>query len=229
MSTNNRTLQQLLDEIELLIEYAAPPDRQQEARQFAHHYGNDRLALALLHHFYSFLPEAEEDAVVRIAVIDARQGIFLMLATTLQAEYLYLVNAEEARLVGNLKEGLADGEIRSFFGWRDEEAFQRAAAGFSSLPDYDPAAFSENRCPVCSVAAGEFHIMGCPVEICPWCGGQLTGCNCRFTQLGREQLDSDSHIDELYEKAARKGRIPFDPQAHSPAYFSLSERMKGNK
>jgi len=229
MSNENKTLKELLAEIDLLIEYAAPEERKQEARQFARHYANDRLALALLHHFYSFLPQAEEDAVVKIALIDGRQGIFLMLATTLQAEYLYLVNAEEARLVGNVKEGLADGEIRTFFGWRDEEAFQRAAAGFSSLPAYDAAAFNENRCPVCAVTAGEYHIMGCPVEICPWCGGQLTDCNCRFTQLGREQLDSDSHIDELYEKAARKGRIPFDPQKHAPSYFSLGKHLQGGK
>jgi hypothetical protein len=226
-TTTNKTLKEQLAEIDLLITYAAPDDRQHEARCLVRRYETDQLALRLLHHFYSYLPEAQEDAVTQIVLIESRQGIFLMLvSTSLPAEYLYLVNTEEAVFLGSLNEGLPDEEIRTFFGWRDEGAFHRAAAEFSSLPEYEPASQEENRCPVCSVAAGEFHIMGCPVEVCPWCSGQLTRCNCRFTLLNRERIDSDNHIDELYERATKAGRLPYDPQGQAPGYFSVEDQLK---
>jgi len=225
-TTTNKTLKEQLEEIDLLITYAAPNDRQHQARGLVRRYEADQLALRLFHHFYSYLPEAQEDAITQIVVIESRQGIFLMLVSTLLAEYLYLVNTEEAVFLGNLDGGLPDEEIRTFFGWLDEEAFQRAAKEFSSLSEYEPASLEENRCPVCSVSAGEFHIMGCPVEICPWCNGQLTRCNCRFNLLNRERIDSDCHIDELYEKVIKAGRLPYDPQGQSPGFPHLKEHLK---
>ena len=33
-------------------------------------------------------------------------------------------------------------------------------------------------CNDCNAAHGNYHHMGCDVERCPKCGGQLIGCNC---------------------------------------------------
>jgi hypothetical protein len=33
-------------------------------------------------------------------------------------------------------------------------------------------------CHDCAVVKGQFHVVGCDVERCPLCGGQLIGCEC---------------------------------------------------
>jgi len=33
-------------------------------------------------------------------------------------------------------------------------------------------------CHDCAVIKGELHVLGCDVERCPLCGGQLIGCEC---------------------------------------------------
>jgi hypothetical protein len=35
------------------------------------------------------------------------------------------------------------------------------------------------RCPACGAKAGDYHVLGCDVEQCPYCGGQLISCDCR--------------------------------------------------
>jgi len=75
-------------------------------------------------------------------------------------------------------------------------------------------------CPVCAVGVGEYHTLGCPVEVCPWCEGQLTYCNCRFEQLDLEQLDDEADIERLLEKLEATGRIAFD-SAQRPAYPTM--------
>jgi hypothetical protein len=34
-------------------------------------------------------------------------------------------------------------------------------------------------CPDCAAGVGEYHVLGCDVEQCPYCGGQLIFCDCR--------------------------------------------------
>lgn len=221
-----KTLSTLLDELRLLVQYSAPEEHRSEAIALAERYQNDRIALSILHTFYSFLPEAEEDWIDTLRLVAEKQGIFLICASSMLSAYLYLVGSEETVFCGPLEEGITDGEILSFYGWNDLTDFQKHCRQEQSLPEYQPVAEDHKRCPVCAVAEGECHIMGCPVEICPWCGGQLIHCNCRFQKTGRAAFTSDSHLDELYEKLSQTGRIPFNPANQSPAPAAVKDAAK---
>jgi hypothetical protein len=39
-------------------------------------------------------------------------------------------------------------------------------------------------CPDCDAEPGAFHVLGCDVEQCPYCGGQLISCDCRAQEHG---------------------------------------------
>ncbi|MEW6427252.1 MAG: hypothetical protein AB1568_04360 [Thermodesulfobacteriota bacterium] len=208
-------LADLRRQTEELLRFAAPAEHRQAAMSFLHRYGEDVIGLRLLHFFYSYLPEGLDDAVVRLEILGRRQGFFLLRATTLLHGYLYLVTAEETVFLGRAEEGLGDGEILEFFGWRSPEEFSRELAR-AQPAEYLGLGVDPESCPVCLVRQGEIHILGCPVEICPWCGGGLTRCNCRFDRLQRTSMDRDAHLDALAALLEKKGRIPFSSATQSP-------------
>lgn len=43
---------------------------------------------------------------------------------------------------------------------------------------------SSPKCHDCGVEEGEVHWYGCEVEVCPFCGEQLIGCDCKYRALG---------------------------------------------
>lgn len=53
-------------------------------------------------------------------------------------------------------------------------------------------------CHDCGVREGEIHRLGCDMEQCPFCGGQLISCFCQ--NLGAK---------EQFEAVTAKGRIPY--------------------
>jgi hypothetical protein len=218
-----QTIHERIEEIKLLMDYAVPAAHRQECLKLLSAYESDPIALNLLHNFYSYLPEAREDGVKDLRMLARRQGNFLLAALTFQTGYYYLANVEHAEFLGEHSDGIWEEEVLDFFELGSRNDFRRQHQDLSRLPPYRPAHRDSALCPVCSATAGELHTLGCPVEVCPWCGGQLTRCNCRFIQLGRASLDQESQLEALAEKLAEKGRIPYEPASQRPAYPTVEE------
>ena len=212
------TLNQRLADIKLLMQYAVPLADLTKATTLVEKHDTDSVALNIFHAFYSYLPEGLEDAITVLRLLDRRQGTFLICATTAQNDYLYLATGEQAEFLGPLSEGIWEEEVLDFFNYENREDFLKKHADLSTFPVYVPAHLHNDLCPFCHVADGELHTLGCPVEICPWCGGQLTSCSCRFTLLGRSDLKSETQLEELLMQLNKKGRTPFSAEEHRPAY-----------
>ena len=213
-----KTLKERKEAIKLFMEYSVPGELAGQAAVLLDRYEADIIGLNLFHSFYSCLPEGTEDAIEKLFLLTRRQGVFLLCASSSSGiNYHYMVNNEGAVLLGTLAEGIADRELLDFFGFKDNESFLSLGKDLSRIEEYEPSPEDRTLCPACQTAVGEYHILGCPVEICPWCNGQLTHCNCRFTRLDVENIKRESQIEKLQERLDVEGRIPFAKE-HSPAY-----------
>lgn len=57
-----------------------------------------------------------------------------------------------------------------------------------------------HRCSDCGVAPGGFHHLGCDLQRCPVCGGQMFTCGCRFDEDPPEDdwpEDEDDDAEEV--------------------------------
>ena len=65
------------------------------------------------------------------------------------------------------------------------------------------------RCGDCHALEGENHELGCDLEQCPFCGGQLISCDCCYEILnidGRLTLEQRMQWEHMLND---KGRVPF--------------------
>ena len=148
--------------------------------------------------------------------IVSRHGAYLLDVSTKNFQYLYFFNDDTPFYLGEKKDGIGDNEVLSFFGFSTNDEFLKTVDNRShQYADFKGKVSSF--CPACAVEAGEYHQLGCPVEICPWCDGQLNICNCRFEQLGVDEITEENEIDRLETLLNDKGRIPFS-EDHAPAY-----------
>lgn len=194
------------------MDYAVPENVRPEADDLIDIYHEDRIALTLLLEFYSFLPDAREEWIRELRLVNRHQGIFLLAAQTDRNRYLYLVSSEGIEFQGRLDDGFLAQELIDFFGYEDIEAFVTACSPFDNLPIYEPLQVDTEICPACHAASGEYHELGCPVEICPWCGGQLIHCDCRFEKMGLDAITSEAELAEFEVLLEERGRIPYSPE-----------------
>ena len=207
----------ILKEIELFVQYAVAEDMIDQAIALVAQYQHDRVALRLLHEFYRSLPEAREEPVSRLVLIDSHQGVLLLGVLTANFEYLYLVAEREVVFLGEKGETI-ESEILSFFGYTGQDEFDKACLHLQELEEYrSESRLAKMKCPVCSVFEGELHQLGCPVEICPWCDGQLSRCNCRFDQLGVEKIGDEEDVLKFRQLLVAKGRVRFIRE-QAPSY-----------
>lgn len=223
------TLKQRLDAVKLLMEYAVPKEHLEEATSLVEKHGADTISLNIFHTFYSYLPEAHDDYIKMLRLLARKEGTFLVCVSTGIDDYLYLATNERAEFLGPHAEGIYHEEVLHFFGFINKEAFIKAHKDLSRFPVYVPAHLHGDLCPLCLTAEGEYHTLGCPVEVCPWCEGQLTNCNCRFSQLGAETLTKDKQIDIFQKKLNKKGRIPFNAAHQRPGYPSDGKKNGSGK
>ncbi|MBU0946375.1 MAG: hypothetical protein KJ804_01545 [Proteobacteria bacterium] len=207
---NNEALQEQVGAIELLIRYAVAESEQNLALDFLRIFHKDSFALDIIQDYYRTLPEAREEPLVKISVLESKEQVFLLLLSTNKHHYFYLANDDGGLLLDEWEQGLSAPQVLSFFGYSDHDAFSKQHQSVESCREYVASErLNEDICPSCGAEAGSLHILGCPVEVCPWCGGQLSRCNCRFEQLDVEELTDEKMLNQLEECLANKGRIPY--------------------
>jgi len=199
-------------QIRKLMQYAAPEEQLESALDLLVIFRDDRIVLTVLHEFYSYLPDAEEDWVKELRLVGRKKGVFLLAAVASRDSYLYLVSSEGVEFHGSLLEGYLDNQLLDFFGFSSCDSFKEAGQDPENFPAYQPLQGDIDICPACHVATGEVHELGCPVEICPWCGGQLIGCSCRFEQLEKDEIADEQDLIRFEELLEQKGRVVYSPE-----------------
>lgn len=217
--TEMRKMQQ---ETELFIQYAVPEEMRKQAVALIVNYREDQQAMRLLHEFYRSLPEAREEPVIKLVQVDSHQGVLLLGAITINYAYLYLVTPAEVIFLGEKGEEI-EHDVVSFFGYTDKDELSKACQNLADREIYQSVDHAKKiLCPICLVFEGELHQLGCPVEVCPWCDGQLHRCNCRFDQLGVEVISDEKEILQFQQLLAARGRIRFTRE-QAPAYPSAGD------
>jgi hypothetical protein len=194
------------------MDYAVADADRAEAEDVLDIYHEDQIALTLLQEFYSTLPEVREDWVKEIRLVNRHHGMFLLAAVTARDSYLYLVSSEGLEFQGSMADGHLTQELLDFFGYESAEAFAAVCAAPELLAVYEPIQMDEGICPACHAVTGEMHELGCPVELCPWCGGQLIHCSCRYDQLGLDAISSEEELRAFEAILEERGRIPYAPE-----------------
>ncbi len=215
-----QTNKKLAEEIQIFIRYSVAENEQRLAEAALASYRQNGGALRVMKDFYARLPELRQEAVRKVSNIVVRRDACLVEVDTENFAYLYFCTATELIYLGEKKDGISDREVLRFFGQTaDNEFFAGTDTDAENgVSGYDQQEMDEKFfCPSCGVAEGAFHLLGCSVEICPWCDGQITYCNCRFEKLGVEEIDTERQLDRLEILLNEVGRIPFSAD-HAPSY-----------
>lgn len=217
-------IQQLIKEIKLFIRYAVTEQEIAAAEALVDRYQTDLRILRLLREYYVALPEAKEEPIVRLVQLVQRQGVFLFVAITPTTAHLYAISHDQVVWLGEYLSEL-DQETLAVFGFASHAEFLKICSPLIDLDEYPGRPLETwQECPACGVQEGEYHLLGCSVEVCPWCEGQLNKCNCRFEQLETEVIEREEQLEEFFELLTARGRIPFQQQ-QAPYYPGSSSGL----
>ena len=214
----------IMEEIEIYIQYAVAKHDLELAKNVISSYRNNERVLRLLREYYTVLPEAREEPVHKLVCLMEQGGVGLFVVVSTTYSYLYVVSVEEVLLLGEYQKEVPL-EVLSFFGYSSQEAFLKECPPSEDLVAY-PGGEDDSAqvCPACGVADGEEHLLGCIVEVCPWCAGTLNKCNCRFEQLKVEDIENEEQLETFSELLSAKGRIPYSKE-QKIAYPGTSEGL----
>ncbi|MDR3089075.1 MAG: hypothetical protein LBU39_04575 [Desulfobulbaceae bacterium] len=213
------------EELALFIDYAVRREEIALAKAFLAEHKDDQQAMPLISEFYTNLLEVSDEALLAIKPLQERRGLALFVLQTASRHYLAISDGAEARILGEYQVEELPAELLAHFGFKDNAAFVADCPKTTKLSDL--RSFTrEGRCPVCGVGESEPHILGCPVEICPWCDGQLIHCNCRFELMGVDEIEDEARLQAFEDILEAKGRIPFSRE-QSPAYPSAGHDSQG--
>lgn len=217
---------ELLEEIELYVQYAVQEQELDAARGVVTTYCENERILRLLREYYTVLPEAREEPVVKISCLMEQEGVGLFVLVCREHAYLYVVSPEEVLLLSEYQKD-APEEVLGFFGFSSQADFMKQCPDVDALKPYPcDKDVTDTGCPACGVADGEAHLLGCVVEICPWCAGTLSKCNCRFEQLKVDEIENEEQLEEFFDLLTAKGRIPYVME-QKVAYPGTSEGLDG--
>ena len=206
-------------DVTLLIEYGVHEADRDKALAVYARFKNNPTAVKLLHCYYAQLPEAREEMAVDLKVAAEKQGSMLAVLQTPQHVYLYLIADDQVVYLEEFGEGGIDFSILNHFDFSSVDDFQKKTGkDLGKLPSLVSDVSEETAvCVACGVKDEEYHILGCPVEQCPWCEAQLSRCNCRFDRLGVSSIEDEEQLDRFEELLDAKGRIPFKAE-QNPSY-----------
>lgn len=204
-------------DIKVLIQYAVKQEEYAEALAVVTRFSEHAAAEKIFRKYYLELPEGCEEMACDLKVIAENHGTLLCALQTKNHAYLYVGSRDQVQYIGNFDDGLDDEDILLHFGFANAKTFaKKTGSSCGDLPSLSRQKVRPN-CVICGAAVGELHVFGCLVEQCPWCDGQLNRCNCRFDQLGVEEIEDEEQLDRFEEILAAKGRIVFKPE-QSPSY-----------
>ena len=207
--TVTAALQHTLEEVDGFLTYAVSPADHTIAMKFVRSYEKDGTALRLFREHYSALPDAIEEPIEALYELASYQGVRCLLATSENGRFVYVVSSDKVIYVGCSVDMFSD-DLLKFIDKTDRAVFAQELEELKGFEPYLPIDKKGSAvCPTCGVQEGDVHLLGCVTEICPWCDGQLSKCNCRFEKLGVEEITTEEQVERFEELLADKGRVPF--------------------
>ena len=157
-------MDQLLEEIKLLIQYAVQQDEIEPAVELVERFCDEKIILSLFHEYYSTLPEAREEPIKRLAELASRKGVFLFVVSSTNHDYLYVVSGDQVVWLADYGSEVSV-EVLSFFDFQSQADFLKLCVPVQELKEYNGLEESvKDACPACGVLEGEEHFLLQSVE-----------------------------------------------------------------
>lgn len=96
-------------------------------------------------------------------------------------------------------------------GWPERLADAQRVTRFTSKGEQRPRiayggeelGWGDTPCRDCAAKAGQYHVLGCEYEKCPFCGEMISSHECDIDELDEEEDDAGSRLDQLEARAKK--------------------------